>query len=274
MQFAPPHANIVRAHGVLHSMHYFCIMMEYVGVESLAMFSRRTVAETGAATLAPDLVASICKQQLSGVVHLHRHMVSHRDIAPWSWMLAESGAGRTVRLAEFGIATHVVSTEELLKSGCGSPPFCAPEMMGRELVRRDMKQHANNEAHPALEGIPGARGYDGFRADLWSLGLNHVELLLGPGSVQKLLGWTPQRPQDEWECLRLARRLPELVVQALQDDTTPIAFAVRKQVLADPTARWSVEAVAEVHCRGIDETIVGWVDADTIPSDQITHPAC
>merc|ERR1719450_1504017 len=97
-------------------------------------------------------------QMLDGVAYCHLAAVAHRDLKLENVLLNEQGA---LKLIDFGLS-HVyprqadgsVDRSKPLRDVCGSKSYAAPEVLG-------------------------GRGYDGFAADMWSLGVCLFAMLSG-----------------------------------------------------------------------------------------------
>jgi len=96
-------------------------------------------------------------QMLAGVQHMHGQGVAHRDLKLENVMLDGAGVPKWV---DFGLA-HVYRAKggggfqrEMLRVFCGSRSYCPPEV---------------------LAGVP----YDGFAADIWSLGVCLFAMVTG-----------------------------------------------------------------------------------------------
>ncbi len=87
-----------------------------------------------------------------------------------------SDDGSSLKLADFGLSAQLNGPSHLLQQSCGSLPFCAPDVFDCEASEQS------------------CRGYDGLAADVWSLGVNFMELVCGPYIIEQMLGWSPQRP--------------------------------------------------------------------------------
>eukprot|EP01123_Difflugia_compressa_P005192 TRINITY_DN167_c0_g1_i6.p1 TRINITY_DN167_c0_g1~~TRINITY_DN167_c0_g1_i6.p1 ORF type:complete len:466 (+),score=93.63 TRINITY_DN167_c0_g1_i6:97-1494(+) len=66
-------------------------------------------------------------QALSGLKHMHDRYITHRDLKPENLLLSSKDPNATVKLADFGFATKVISDTELLQL-VGTPPYFAPEL--------------------------------------------------------------------------------------------------------------------------------------------------
>lgn len=90
--------------------------------------------------------------------HCHTSGFCHRDLKPEN-ILLDTTTGR-LHIIDFGLCARV-SKNEQLSDFCGSPGFFAPEMITKGL-------------------------YNGYQADLWSLGCILLELLLGHKQFEQL----------------------------------------------------------------------------------------
>merc|ERR1712019_116299 len=102
--------------------------------------------------MTPSMSLSIITQIASAVAHLHTGPhICHRDIKPENITLAGSGSGMCLKLVDFDLAI-IREGGATCCSICGTLPFMAPEVMF------------------SFE-------YDGFAADIWSLGVVFFETL-------------------------------------------------------------------------------------------------
>mmetsp|Transcript_18925 Transcript_18925/g.21092 ORF Transcript_18925/g.21092 Transcript_18925/m.21092 type:complete len:364 (+) Transcript_18925:31-1122(+) len=100
-----------------------------------------------------ELVATILKQTLVGLVALHDEGLLHRDVKAGNILVDESGR---ICLADFGFSAILDSHDERRTTFVGTPCWMAPEVLDPEEYK----------------------GYD-RRADTWSLGITAIELAYG-----------------------------------------------------------------------------------------------
>ena len=109
----------------------------------------------------PELRArDLIGQAAAGVRHLHMLGIAHRDLKLENLMLV----GATVKLIDFGLSSDR-GPGALLSDVVGSLAYCAPEVLNIDVARR--------------LGEPPPPGYDGFAADVWSLGICLFALTVG-----------------------------------------------------------------------------------------------
>ena len=108
-----------------------------------------------AGSLSEDEARSCIGQALAAVGHLHALGVCHRDLKLEN--LLHDGQGR-VKLTDFGLAIQLeefaTASDRWLLRACGSKSYSAPEVLA-------------------------GQGYDGYPADMWSLGVCLFAMLSG-----------------------------------------------------------------------------------------------
>ncbi|KAK9794300.1 hypothetical protein WJX73_001063 [Symbiochloris irregularis] len=96
--------------------------------------------------LQEDRARKLFQGIMDGLDCCHRHGICHRDLKLENILLDADG---NPKLSDFGLGALPRSAEQedgLLRTSCGTPNYVAPEVLARQ-------------------------GYDGFMADLWSLGV-------------------------------------------------------------------------------------------------------
>jgi len=152
------HPNIisVKGHGLGKEKHahlYF-IFMELAGGGEL--FDQ--VIDRGTNAMPESVARGFFLQMLEGVRYCHLAGVAHRDLKLENVLLNEAGV---VKLIDFGLS-HVyprhsdgtADRSKPLRDVCGSKSYAAPEVLA-------------------------SKGYDGFAADMWSLGVCLFAMLSG-----------------------------------------------------------------------------------------------
>merc|ERR1719482_1186204 len=153
------HPNVisVKGHGLGEGKygHLYFIFMELASGGEL--FDQ--VIERGANAMPEDVARGYFCQLLDGVAYCHLAGVAHRDLKLENVLLTDAGV---LKLIDFGLS-HVyprladkvtVDRSKPLNDVCGSKSYAAPEVLGQ-------------------------KGYDGFAADMWSLGVCLFAMLSG-----------------------------------------------------------------------------------------------
>ncbi|KAJ0400197.1 hypothetical protein P43SY_009514 [Pythium insidiosum] len=112
------------------------------------------------------------EQLISGVAYCHLSGVCHRDLKPENLLLADNEELSTLKIADFGLSAIFAMTENdatapggssaaaqairRLRSVVGSPHYVAPEVL-----------------------MDSGQGYDGAKADAWSIGVILYAMLAG-----------------------------------------------------------------------------------------------
>lgn len=137
------HPSIVQLHQVIRSPSRVYLVMELVAGGELYW----KVQNEGA--LQESLARCYFQQLVDGVAYCHSRGVYHRDLKPENLLLSENGT--LLKVTDFGLSA-VNPTPDIpviLRTPCGSPHYCAPEVRGRRVDP----------------------GYNGEKIDAWSCGV-------------------------------------------------------------------------------------------------------
>jgi serine/threonine protein kinase len=142
---------VVRCHSVLPAAASgdVAMLLELVDGGSLDSIKCRQGAFPEAA------LAEVAAQALSGLAYLHGRRIVHLDIKPANLLASSAGE---VKIADFGIAKVLSRAGEQCTSYVGTTAYMSPERF-------------DPEAHGGC--------YDPCAADVWSLGVTILELLMG-----------------------------------------------------------------------------------------------
>jgi len=174
---------------------------------------------------------------MSALSHMHTGpRICHRDIKPENVIVRQAGSDTIhIKLADFDLAM-IQTRGAFCRSHCGTFPFMAPEVI---LTQQ----------------------YDGFAADMWSMGLVLLELTCGMRILERTLNL--RRPQGgdqgsapETELVRTienAFRDRELSKRIINDHGVPEmaeekAFyteVVSGVLHVDPAERWDVKVTCD-----------------------------
>ncbi|OAY27478.1 CBL-interacting serine/threonine-protein kinase 25 [Manihot esculenta] len=163
------HPNIVELKEVLATKTKIFFIMEYVrGGELFAKVARGKLKE--------DVARKYFQQLISAVDFCHSRGVSHRDLKPENLLLDENG---DLKISDFGLSAlpEQLLNDGLLHTQCGTPSYVAPEVLRK-------------------------KGYDGFKADIWSCGVILYVLLAGflPFQDENMMKMYRKIFKAEFEC--------------------------------------------------------------------------
>lgn len=144
------HRNIVNLRQVLTSQSKLYIVMDLVTGGEL--FTK--ILNEG--KLEEKIARRYFQQLVDGIEYCHRRGVCHRDLKPENLLIDETTG--ELKITDFGLSAMkgASTTEELLHTQCGSPNYCAPEIIARH-----------------------KQGYNGTKVDAWSCGIILFALLAG-----------------------------------------------------------------------------------------------
>jgi serine/threonine protein kinase len=161
-------------------------------------------------------------QLVEGVEYCHKLGVCHRDLKPENLLLDEHG---DLKISDFGLSSLYVgdaemdgaSRTELLHTTCGTPNYVAPEVIADQ-------------------------GYDGKKADVWSIGVILYVLLAG------------FLPFDEGTIMALFSKIQKAEFTYPKWFSLEVRALLDQVLVADPKVRISLTQLKEhpwmVHHRG------------------------
>jgi len=141
------HENVIKCTDSFDTPEAYYIELEYFeGVDLYTLMKGRNFQ------LFPErTVKKMFSQLVDALLHCHERGVVHRDVKLDNVLIDRKGL---VKLIDFGLCEFTTSHEQVLRGWVGSLEYAAPEILLR---------------------IP----YDGFKADVWSLGVLLFALLYG-----------------------------------------------------------------------------------------------
>lgn len=141
---------VVKCHGIFEQPSGdIGILMEYMDAGTLD-----TILKTKG-IFSESQLAGVAKQVLNGLNYLHSHKIIHRDIKPSNLLVNRD---MEVKIADFGVSKIMCRTLDACNSYVGTCAYMSPE-------RFDPDTYGSN--------------YNGYAADIWSLGLTLLELYVG-----------------------------------------------------------------------------------------------
>jgi serine/threonine protein kinase len=182
------------------------------------------------------LAADVVSQILSGLDHIHRRGLLHRDISPDNVMLSFDEDDRLIaKIIDLGIAKDVNTTSaEMTQAGVliGNPKYMSPEQLG---------MLGDNEQ---IDG----------RADLYCLGVVFYEMLAGvaafasetpQGYIMKHLTQTPPRFAVTKHGVTVPDRMEQIIFRVLEKDRRRRFESARE--LADALASFLTAPAGTLH---------------------------
>mmetsp|Transcript_25692 Transcript_25692/g.64515 ORF Transcript_25692/g.64515 Transcript_25692/m.64515 type:complete len:465 (-) Transcript_25692:107-1501(-) len=82
-------------------------------------------------TYSEEFASTLLRRLLLALEYLHKQGIVHRDLKPENLLLRKPNDALSVVLVDFGLSGRVSADKPLLYSRCGSPHYCAPEVLGR-----------------------------------------------------------------------------------------------------------------------------------------------
>ncbi|XP_065850378.1 mitogen-activated protein kinase kinase 9-like [Euphorbia lathyris] len=141
---------IVHCHGIYEKPSGdIAILMEHMDLGTLDTLLKKH------GTFSESKLAIVAYQVLNGLNYLHSRKIIHRDIKPSNLLVKN---GMEVKIADFGVSKIMMRTLDACNSYVGTCAYMSPE-------RFDPDTYGGS--------------YDGYAADIWSLGLTLMELYLG-----------------------------------------------------------------------------------------------
>ncbi|XP_037073428.1 serine/threonine-protein kinase SIK3 homolog [Pollicipes pollicipes] len=200
------HPHIIRLYQVMETEKMIYLVMEYASKGEIFdhMVAHGRMKEEDARPW--------FRQILAAVQYCHRKSVVHRDLKAENLLL---DVEENIKLADFGFSNFYSPTDPLT-TGCGSPPYAAPEL---------------------FEG----KEYDGPKADVWSLGVVLYVLVCGALPFD---GNTLQNLRAK--ILSGKFRIPYFM-------STDCESLIRHMMMVDPEKRYSIPQV--LRCRWVTQDL-------------------
>lgn len=117
------HKHVIRLYDFYDESLNFFIVTELL--EGGELFDRIVTKEQYNEKDAATVVEIIA----TALAYCHDHGVVHRDIKPENLLLVSKNDDTSLKLADFGFAAEVKEENSGLKTPCGTPGYCAPEII-------------------------------------------------------------------------------------------------------------------------------------------------
>ncbi|KAK4283373.1 hypothetical protein QN277_000328 [Acacia crassicarpa] len=141
---------VVKLHGFFEKPSGdVAILLEYMDLGTLDTLLKNN------GTFSESQLAAVARQVLNGLSYLHANKIIHRDIKPSNLLVNRD---MEVKISDFGVSKVMCRTLDACNSYVGTCAYMSPE-------RFDPDRYGGN--------------YDGYAADIWSLGLTLFELYVG-----------------------------------------------------------------------------------------------
>ncbi|KAF5185175.1 Mitogen-activated protein kinase kinase [Thalictrum thalictroides] len=197
---------VVSCHGIFEKSPGgdISILLEYMDSGTLDNVLKTT------GTFSEVSISNIALQVLNGLNYLHKQKIVHRDIKPANLLV---NSKMEVKIADFGVSKMMSRTLDSCDSYVGTCAYMSPE-------RFDPDTYGAN--------------YNGYAADIWSLGLTLVELFVGHFPL------LPPGAKPDWASLMCAICFGDQ--PTLQDTSASEDFRdfIKCCLQKDSTKRWTV----------------------------------
>jgi serine/threonine protein kinase len=280
----PPHVNVITLYKVLElyqeSKSTLFLVMELAnGGELFDQIRIDQGTDEGTAR-------QYFMQVIEGLQHCHVNSVCHRDLKPENLLLVDTLSGSVLKIADFGFSSRIVEESEdaadsylethLSSSSLDGMSFTPDRLlssMGSASPLRVLKSVVGSPFYVAPEVLHSG-GYDGSKADIWSLGIILYAMLAGNlpfdqdiGACKRFKGfrkWINELPTNgvkAWDILSL--EYPPWLFPA------KFSKAVKGLLIGllhpDPNERLSVhEAKQNVWC-----SCMGSLDKDEVHIEEV-----
>lgn len=193
------HPNIIHLHEVMVSKSRVYLVMDLArGGDFFRIISKH-------GKLDEHLARRFFRQLVDAVDYCHQRGIFHRDLKPENILLTDDG---NLKVTDFGFSAMKDHGQRLLKTNCGSPHYCAPEVWNGS-----------------------QNGYDGAKSDAFSVGVILYVLLSGG---------QPFYDENEERLLQKVNRCRVSYPEWFSADAKDL---MSKLLVRDPRKRWSLPMV-------------------------------
>ncbi|GAX77993.1 hypothetical protein CEUSTIGMA_g5435.t1 [Chlamydomonas eustigma] len=154
--------NVVPAKGVLVSKTHIGIVLEYEAGGNMADYVTKRIPLGGGMCMDEEEGRFFFTQLINAMDYCHRHQIAHRDLKLDN-ILLDGHNPPWVKLCDFGFSKPLREDSSHHRMRLKSMRVGTPDYMGPEVIK---------------DTAPGC-GYDGVKADVWSLGVLLYVMLIG-----------------------------------------------------------------------------------------------
>eukprot|EP01084_Bolivina_argentea_P048544 89433_1 len=197
LQLIPPHKHIVNLIEVLESKLTLYLVLELVSGGEL--FDKIKLE----GKLNDDVARHYYRQLISALEFMHERKICHRDLKLENLLVDQDGV---LKVTDFGLSGLHTGGDEVFKTTLGSPNYVAPDVLI-------------------------GRGYDGFKADIWSSGVILYVLLAG------------FLPFDEDNANELFKKICTGDFRYPQTFSNQVIDLLNNILVVDPTKRYSLDEI-------------------------------
>lgn len=194
--------SITKIYEVFENQKYYFFVMEYANGGDLLqkMKSEGKLDENEARDIFAQLVR--------GIYFIHSKKILHRDIKLDNILLTKKDNKLLAQICDFGVS-RFLGPGEVINEQCGTPAYIAPE-----IIRK--------------------KGYKGYKADIWSLGVLLYAMVIG------------SMPFRAEEIEALHQKILNRDCEMKSNSASPqVLNLIEKMLCVDPENRFSIEEVAK-----------------------------
>lgn len=192
------HPHIVRLHEVMHSRRRVYLVMDLASRGDFYELLKKN------GPFEEEKAKIYFSQLVDAVAYCHKRGVFHRDLKPENLLLDARG---DLKVTDFGFGAMQDRAGTVLRTSCGSPHYCAPEVWG------------------------GQDGYDGRKADAFSAGVILYTLVVGG---------QPFNDKNDRQVLRKVAQCKPIYPDKMSPELVDL---LRKLIVKPPRDRWDLDMV-------------------------------
>ncbi|CDF36388.1 Serine/threonine protein kinase [Chondrus crispus] len=192
------HPHIVSLQEVMHSRHRVYLVMDLASRGDFYDLLKKH------GPFAENQARIYFAQLVDAVAYCHERGVFHRDLKPENLLLDAQG---DLKVTDFGFGAMQDRAGTVLRTSCGSPHYCAPEVWG------------------------GQDGYDGRKADAFSAGVILYTLVAGG---------QPFNDEKDWKVLKKVAKCQPSYPDKMSVELVDL---LEKLIVKKPAERWDLQMV-------------------------------